>query len=137
LLYGSAPDEPDSHLQNIIEDVVGGLPGTWGVAVKKLDTGQYAVINGDKQQVSASLYKLWVLSELYHQAYNGQISLDGYDTVTSDDAAEDIQLDDVIVNPGQAITFKDAARLMIVVSDNTSAAFLVRNLGPDNINAFM
>ena len=43
MLYGSAPDIPDAQLQAIVEDVVADLPGTWGVAVKKLDTGQYAV----------------------------------------------------------------------------------------------
>src|SRR6476620_10407433 len=59
MLYGSAPDFPDSQLQAIVDDVVGDLPGDWGVAIKKLDTGQYAVYNGDKQQVSASLYKMW------------------------------------------------------------------------------
>src|SRR6187431_3801507 len=61
MLYGSAPDAPDSELQALVEDTVGELGGDWGVAVKKLDTGQYAVYNGDMQHVSASLYKLWVL----------------------------------------------------------------------------
>src|SRR5207253_516860 len=75
-LYGSAPDEPDSQLQAIVEDVVGNLQGTWGVAIKKLDTGQYAVFNGDTQQVSASLYKMWVLSELYRQVEAGIVSMD-------------------------------------------------------------
>src|SRR3954462_10418213 len=75
-MYGSAPDEPDSQLQAIVEDVVGDLQGKWGVAIKKLDTGQYAVFNGDTQQVSASLYKLWVLSELYRQVKAGIVSLD-------------------------------------------------------------
>src|SRR6478672_327422 len=74
-LYGSAPDEPDSELQAIVEDVVGNLAGTWGVAVKKLDTGQYASYNGDSQQVSASLYKLWVLCELYRQYREGIVSM--------------------------------------------------------------
>ena len=67
MLFGSAPDAPDNQLQAIVEEVVAELPGTWGVAVKKLDTGQYAAFNGDEQQVSASLYKMWVLNELYRQ----------------------------------------------------------------------
>src|SRR5437868_6536777 len=70
-LYGSAPDEPDSQLQAVVDDVVGDLQGTWGVAIKKLDTGQYAAFNGDSQQVSASLYKIWVLCELYRQVKAG------------------------------------------------------------------
>ena len=86
-LYGSAPDSPDSQLQAIIEDVAKDLPGSWGVAVKKLDTGQYATYEGDTQQVSASLYKLWVLAELFRQAKAGTINLDGYTTVTDSGGA--------------------------------------------------
>jgi beta-lactamase class A len=137
MLYGSAPDNPDSQLQSIVNDVVGNLPGTWGVAVKKLDTGQFAEYNGDVQQVSASLYKLWVLDDLYYQASNGQLDLDNDATVTSDDAYYDVQQQDVVVSPGTSLSYRDAARLMITISDNTSAAMLVRQLGPDNINAFM
>jgi len=137
MLYGSAPDIPDSELQSIVEDVVGDLPGTWGVAVKKLDTGQYAVYNGDVQQVSASLYKMWVLAELYHQVSLGEVSLDDYATVTYDDAYFDSLVNDLRIPPGSSLTLRQAAYQMITVSDNTAAALLVRNLGPDNINRFM
>jgi beta-lactamase class A len=137
MLYGSAPDAPDSELQAIIEGVVGERRGTWGVAVKKLDTGQYAVYNGDVQQVSASLYKMWVLAELYHQVSLGRIRLDDYATVSYDDAYFDSLVNDLRLPPGTSLTFRRAAYQMITVSDNTAAALLVRNLGPDNINGFM
>lgn len=137
VLYGSAPDAPDSQLQAIVEDVVGGLDGTWGVAVKKLDTGQYAAFNGDKQQVSASLYKMWVLNELFRQARTGEVSLDGYSTVTGDDAYYDALLGDQSISVGDAVSLRSAANAMITVSDNTAAHLLVRTLGPDNINNFM
>ena len=100
MLFSSAPDEPDSQLQAIVDDVVGNLPGDWGIVVKKLDTGQYAVFNGDVQQVAASLYKLWVVADLYHEAKVGNIGLDDYGTVTYDDAAEDTALDDLRIAPG-------------------------------------
>src|SRR6478672_2503109 len=128
--YGSAPDAPDSELQSIVEDVVKDLPGNWGVAVKKLDTGQYAAYNGDVQQVSASLYKMWVLCELYHQVSLGEVSLDDYATVTYDDAYFDSLVNDLRIPPGSSLTLRQAAYQMITVSDNTAAALLVRNLGP-------
>lgn len=137
MLYSSASDAPDSQLQAIVEDVVGELPGKWGVAVKKLDTGQYASYNGDEQQVSASLYKMWVLNELYRQAMAGDLDLDGYETITGDDAYYDALLDDLRLPVGDSITLRRAAYLMITVSDNTAASLLVRTLGPDNINRFM
>src|SRR5207237_1356478 len=136
-LYGSAPDEPDSQLQAIVEDVVGDLQGTWGVAIKKLDTGQYASFNGDSQQVSASLYKMWVLCELYRQVKAGILSMSDTDTVTYDDAYYDSIAGDVHLNAGDTVNLRQAANLMIQVSDNTSASLLVRTLGPDNIKWFM
>ena len=137
MLFSSAPDEPDSQLQAIVEDVVGDLPGDWGVVVKKLDTGQYAVYNGDVQQVAASLYKLWVISDLYQEAKIGNIGLDAYGTVTYDDAAEDTALDDLRIAPGESISMRSAARQMITVSDNTAGAFLLRQLGVDSVNRFI
>jgi beta-lactamase class A len=136
-LYGSAPDAPDSELQSIVEDVVSGLPGTWGVAVKKLDTGQYAAYNGDVQQVSASLYKMWVLCELFRQARAGVVSLDDYASVSGDDAYEDSIDGELRVAVGSSLTLRQAANLMITLSDNTAAHILVRILGADNINRFM
>lgn len=137
VLYGSAPDAPDSQLQAIVEGVVGDLAGDWGVAVKKLDTGQYAAFNGDEQQVSASLYKMWVLNELFRQAKTGDINLDSYGTVTADDAYYDTLTGDQRLYVGDTISLRNAANQMITVSDNTAAQLLVRNLAPDNINAFM
>jgi beta-lactamase class A len=137
MLYGSAPDAPDSELQAIVEDVVGGLQGTWGIAIKKLDTGQFAVVDGDRQHVSASLYKLWVLAELYRQAGAGNINLDGYASVSGQDAYYDSTLGDLRIAPGASLTLRRAAYMMITVSDNTASHLLVRTLGPDNINRFM
>ena len=137
MAFGSAPDAPDSQLQALVEEVVGDLGGDWGVAVKKLDTGQYAAFNGDEQHVSASLYKMWVLNELFRQAQAGIVDLDGYEAVTGSDAWYDASLGDLNLPAGTALTLRRAAYLMITVSDNTAAAMLVRILGPDNINRFM
>lgn len=113
VLYSSAPDRPDPALQDIVNDVIADQPGTWGVVVKKLDTGQYASFGADTQQVSASLYKLWVLAELYRQARMGQVSLDGPDGL------------------------RDLATSMIQWSSNYAAESLVNILGPGNVNANM
>ncbi|MDQ6693950.1 MAG: class A beta-lactamase-related serine hydrolase [Chloroflexota bacterium] len=137
MLFSSAPDVPDYDLQQIVEGVVGDLPGTWGVAIKKLDTGQYAAFNGDKKQVSASLYKTWVLNELFRQAKAGTVALSDYATVDGTDTYEDSLTGGASFSPGDSITLSRAAFEMITVSDNTCAHLLVRLLDPDNINRFM
>jgi beta-lactamase class A len=137
MLYGSAPDAPDSQLQAIVEQTVGELGGDWGVAVKKLDTGQYAAFHGDTQQVSASLYKLWVLSELFRQAKAGIVNLEDTSTVTPQDAAYEASLGILRISVGAVVTLREAANLMVKRSDNTTSVLLVRTLGPDNIVRFM
>lgn len=137
MLFGSAPDAPDSQLQAVVEQTVGELGGDWGVAVKKLDTGQYAVYNGDTQQVSASLYKLWVLGELFRQARLGIVNLEGTSTITPQDAAYDASLGILRISVGAVVTLREAANLMVKRSDNTTSVLLVRTLGPDNIVRFM
>ncbi|MDQ3929728.1 MAG: class A beta-lactamase-related serine hydrolase [Chloroflexota bacterium] len=137
MLLGSAPTVPDASLQAIVDGVVGQLPGKWGVAVKKLDTGQYASFNADVQQVSASLYKLWVLGELYRQVAEGTVSLDNRATVTSEDAAYDVLTGELRLPPGSEVQIARAAYLMVTLSDNTAASLLVRVLGAANVSRFM
>ncbi|HET6314350.1 MAG TPA: serine hydrolase [Chloroflexia bacterium] len=135
--FGSAPSVPDAGLQAIVDGVVGELPGTWGVAIKKLDTGQYASFNADERQVSASLYKLWVLGELFRQVAEGTVSLDSRETVTAEDAAYDVLTGELRLPAGSDVQIARAAYLMVTLSDNTAASLLVRVLGPGNISRFM
>lgn len=137
MLFGSAPSVPDARLQAIVDEVVGEQPGKWGVAVKKLDTGQYASFNGDVQQVSASLYKLWVLGELFRQVSEGTLSLDTSETVTAEDAAYDVLTGELRLPPGSEVSIGRAAYLMVTLSDNTASSLLVRLLGAGNISRFM
>src|SRR5207253_5075437 len=99
--------------------------------------GQYAAVNGDAQQVSASLYKIWVLCELYHQVQEGTLSLDDDAVASADDVNYGVSLGEARFSEGDSLTLRQAAVLMITLSDNTAAEMLVRTLGPDNIQNFM
>src|SRR6476469_9112840 len=83
LPYSSAPDYLDAGLQNILDSYLDDAPGSWAASVKKLDTGQYAAVNGHVQTVSASLYKLWVLYEVLRQEEEGELSLDDTEPITA------------------------------------------------------
>lgn len=137
MLFGSAPTVPDAGLQAMVDSVVGELPGKWGIAVKKLDTGQYASFNADVPQLSASLYKLWVLGELFRQVAEGTVSLESTETVTSEDAAYDVLTGELRLPAGTEVQIARAAYLMVTLSDNTAATLLVRILGADNVSRFM
>ena len=77
LMYSSAAPLYDAGLAGLINGYVGDEAGQWDVAVKKLDTGQWATFQSDKRVVSASLYKLFVMYEVFRQWDAGSLSLDG------------------------------------------------------------
>src|SRR5690349_187061 len=74
LVYSSAPALADAGLNSLIAKAVGGAAGRWEVVVKKLDTGQRAAYGSGTTIISASLYKLFVLYEVFRQWDAGDLS---------------------------------------------------------------
>jgi beta-lactamase class A len=106
------------------------------VAVKDLAGGGEILIQGDKVYPAASVIKVQILVELYRQAAAGIISLDDRCILRAKDkvtGAGVLQwMDD-----GLALTLRDLAHLMIVISDNTASNMLIDVAGIERINAFM
>ena len=134
LLYSSAPDYLDAGLQNILDNALDGVPGNWAVSVKKLDTGQYAAVNGRTQTVTASLYKLFVFYAVMRQRKLGTLSLDDTVTITDADAAYDVSIGQLNWNIGDQVKISTLIDRMITVSDNTAAVALVYYIGADTVN---
>jgi beta-lactamase class A len=135
LFYSSAPDYPDAGLQGIVDSFVADAPGDWAVAIKKLDTGQYAEFNSHTQAETASLYKVFVLYEVMRQHALGKIDLDGTATITSENAAYDESIGELNWEIGARVKISTLIDRMITVSDNTAAITLAGLAGVDNINA--
>jgi beta-lactamase class A len=133
LRWSSAPDQPDANLQKLLEQSVAGLPGDWALAVKKLDTGQMAMIRGNDRFVAASLYKLDVLLAVASLHAQGKLKYDDTITTILDDDAEDYGNGDPGIDPGTVLTVQRAAELMIDESNNTAASMLLRAVGGQNI----
>jgi beta-lactamase class A len=134
LLYGSAPALADAGLGELINNAVSGQGGSWEVVVKKLDTGQRASYHSSTPIISASLYKLFVLYEVFHQLDAGSLSLDERLTITASAAAEDIAIDNLKFTVGSQVPISTLLNRMIAVSDNTAAITLTRRVGIDNVN---
>lgn len=97
------------ELKGDLEEEIARLGGKWSIYLKRLDTEQEISIGGEEKMVAASLIKLFVAGELYHQAQEGLVDADSYaGTMYS----------------------------MINVSDNGAANTLINKLGMDRINAF-
>jgi beta-lactamase class A len=85
--------------------------GTYNIVVKDLSTGATATIDPDKSYESASLYKLFVADQIYHQIDAGSLKYG---------------------NPaggGSGNTISGCLQLMITISDNTCGRALGAILG--------
>ena len=113
------------------------FPGTMGVAVRNLATGESFAVNGDRRFPTASLIKLAVMVEVEHQIAEGKIAHDKVVTLAESDKAGD---EPVVLNqlhPGIALTVPDLVALMIAFSDNTATNLLVGLAGTANVDGRM
>lgn len=113
------------------------FPGTMGVAVRNLATGESFAVNGDRRFPTASLIKLAVMVEVEHQIAEGKIAHDKVVTLAESDKAGD---EPVVLNqlhPGIALTVPDLLALMIAFSDNTATNLLVGLAGTANVDGRM
>jgi len=131
--WSSAPDVPDESLRGTLASITNDLPGSWGIAVKKLDTGQTAFVGANNSFVSASLYKLGVLLTIARLHADGIISYNDKHDVDVYDNTEDYANGDPGIDPGTTLTIQRAAELMIDESNNTAASFLIRILGNGDV----
>ncbi len=110
--------------------------GVVGIAIKDLSSGETFSLNGNVAFNPASVIKIPVMVEAYHQAQLGIISLD-----------DKMRLTDRYKLPGsgslqyhangETFTIRRLIDLMITDSDNTATQMLMTKLGVHNINSFM
>ncbi len=132
-----APAAGPPPIQKRLETVVREFPGTLGVAVRNLDTGEAFVVNGDMRFPTASLIKVAVMVETYHQMAEGKFRAETAVTLAESDKAGD---EPVVLNqlhPGISLTVSDLLVLMIAFSDNTATNLLVRRVGAASVDRRM
>jgi beta-lactamase class A len=114
-------------LRRALETTMQGYPGTAGVSVRNLRTGESLSIRGGETYPSASLVKVPVLVSLLDQVNRGAVRLDermgmiGRDRVGGSGILQHME-------PGLPLTVGDAAWLMITLSDNTATNLLLDKL---------
>ena len=72
----SAQTRPNSPLTGLLEAELDRFPGTAGLYVKHLTTGEEASVRGDEHFESASTIKVAIMAHLYRMAEAGEIDLD-------------------------------------------------------------
>jgi beta-lactamase class A len=110
------------------------LGGVMGVAAIDLKTGEQIAVNADLRFPTASLIKVPVMIEVYHQIVEGKLRRDTPVTVHERDKVGD---ETVVLNQlhaGLVFSVVDLLALMTAYSDNTATNLLVALVGTANVD---
>jgi beta-lactamase class A len=130
-------DDATNGLEQALADLAGGHSGVLTVAARNLVTDEEVLLRPDEIMPTASVIKLPVLVELMRQAEAGQVSLDDRVELREDDKRGGSGILKVF-DAGLRFTLRDAATLMIVLSDNTATNTIIDAVaGVDVVNAAM
>lgn len=130
--YSPIPLVPDPELAALVTERLAGHSGKFGVAIKDLETGRGVLIDPDGEYQAASLFKLWVMYEVFKQRELGAVSFGEALVLTDRHVSYDLGTLDRPV--GSTIELGEALERMITISDNSSAILLTDRVGALNIN---
>lgn len=115
----------------------GGVAADWGVYARFLATGDEIAINADRLQDTMSLIKVPILVALMRAVDAGRVDLGARIELADDDKRLGTGVLGLF-EAGARLTLRDAAWLMIVVSDNTATDLCLRAMGgPSAVNDSM
>ncbi|HET9986615.1 MAG TPA: serine hydrolase [Longimicrobiales bacterium] len=132
----AAAQKPLNDLRPALEARIAKHKGTVGLALLDPKTGELLSIHGDETFPTASVIKVPILVTLFHRIDKGDLKLSdpvvmlGVDRMPGSGV---LQYFDV---PHQ-LTVKDAATLMIALSDNTATNLVIDKVGIRTVNARM
>jgi len=116
-----------ARLRRALDEVLRGYPGVAGVSVLNLNNGERVSIRGGETYPSASLIKVAVLVSLLDQVNRGSIGLDERISMIARDRVGGSGVLQYMQG-GLQPTIRDAAWLMITVSDNTATNLILDHL---------
>jgi beta-lactamase class A len=114
-------------LRRSIEQTINGYPGTVGVSVRNLTTGEQVSIRGSQTFPTLSLIKVAVLVTLMDEVDKGRVGLDERVAMIDRDKVGGTGVLQYL-SSGTMPTMEDLAWLMITLSDNTAANLLLDKL---------
>jgi beta-lactamase class A len=111
--------------------------GEMGVYAKNLATGEIVAVNPDQRFPTASLIKVAVMAEVFHQIADGKLRHDTAVTLKASDKAGGETVPVNMLHPGVVLTVDDLLHLMIAYSDNTATNLLVGLVGTANVDRLL
>jgi beta-lactamase class A len=130
----------ENKLHKAMIDPLFGAKGKYSVVVNDLTSNEGESLYGNKYYQVGSLYKLWVMAEVFNQIKKGKIS---EEEMLSEDVV--ILNNDFNIDPEMAeltegtitLTVKEALKQMIAISHNYAALLLTKKVGISNVSIFL
>lgn len=130
--YGIAPDV---ELEAMVRERLGDDADRFAVVIKDLSSDSGVSLNADRLFYAASLFKLEVMFEAFHQREQGL--LDFSERYIASDYYASFGLGPNLIDQCQEVTVGRMLEAMMSVSDNVAAVMLQDRVGPRHINASM
>ena len=132
---------PATNLDRLRGRIDAAMPlaqGIVGVAVDHLESNVSLSINGDEPFPMASTFKLPVLVELHAAAKAGALNWDERVEITTEGSASRQRRHHTAVDPpGLAVSMRNMANLMMMISDNSAADICLAKAGAAKVTAQM
>jgi beta-lactamase class A len=126
-----------SKLGRELNQMAAQFDGVMAVAFKDLQSGDVVAINADVVLPQASSIKIPILVEVLRQAQAGKLRLDERVEVRKSQFAGGSGVLQDFGDGTSAVSLRDLAALMIVVSDNTATNILIDRVGQAQVNDTM
>jgi beta-lactamase class A len=126
------------RLRSSIEAAFRPAEGVIGVSIKHLETNASLAVNGDEPFPMASTFKLPVLVELHAMVKGGGLRWDDIVQITpTDQHLGSGDLTPIYDPPGVALSMRNLANLMMMISDNSAADICLARAGAARVTARM
>jgi beta-lactamase class A len=125
----------DPALEAVVRTSIGAEASHFAVVIKRLDTGQGVAIDPGRVFYAASLYKVWVMLEAFHQRAAGLLDFDEHYIVS--DYYESLSLNEDELPLCSQVTASEALNAMIRVSDNVAGNIMLERVGFTNLNTML
>jgi beta-lactamase class A len=129
------PLKQAAELDRLVRDRLGADAGHYAVVIKDLGDGRGTAFDADHVFYAASLFKLEVMVEIFHQRDAGL--LDFGERYVATDYYSGFDLGPHVVTPCSTVSIDDALAAMMSVSDNVAAVMLQDRAGAGHINDAM
>ena len=125
------------NLSERLSTLIGKHRGVVSVSIKHLPTGETFQHSADRPMPTASLIKFPVLVAAHHEAAADRLHWDDKIVLKENDKVPGSGILTNHFSEDTAISVRDAARLMIVFSDNTATNLVVDKIGLDTTAELM